>query len=173
MDDQSYGEERGPRPPTTEDLIKVCALLNASGARYVVIGGMAIINAGMDRRSGDLDSLVEDKLDNLEKVRAALAGLPDKAAEQLDIKDFEHYRVIRIADEIVVDVLTVACGVSYGAAASDAIGRSIGGVEIPFAGLETLWKTKQTMRDKDVDDVCFLRETALEMARITKAAKPE
>jgi len=37
------------RPPTLEDLLDLCRRLNEAGARYIVIGGMAIIQHGFVR----------------------------------------------------------------------------------------------------------------------------
>jgi hypothetical protein len=34
------------REPSLEDLAKLCGDLNAAGAKYVVVGGFAIIQAG-------------------------------------------------------------------------------------------------------------------------------
>jgi hypothetical protein len=40
------------RPPTLEDLLKICRSLNNAGARYLVIGGFAIIQHGFTRATG-------------------------------------------------------------------------------------------------------------------------
>jgi len=37
------------RPPTDEDFIQLCSLLNKEGVQYVVVGGFAIIRAGYPR----------------------------------------------------------------------------------------------------------------------------
>src|SRR6266571_9014511 len=43
------GQEEVPRPPRAEDLTGLCAELNRFGARYVVVGGFAIIFHGFQR----------------------------------------------------------------------------------------------------------------------------
>jgi hypothetical protein len=49
-DDQgTEGEELISRAPTLEDFVKLCARLNELEARYIVIGGFAIITAGYPR----------------------------------------------------------------------------------------------------------------------------
>jgi hypothetical protein len=64
--------------------------------------------------------------------------------------------VVRVADEIVVDLMTRACGIAY-AEASRMIDRiEIEGVAIPFANARLLWLTKDTVRDKDRMDRAFL-----------------
>lgn len=37
------------RPPTTEDLVNLCRELNRLGAKYVVVGGMAVNQHGFVR----------------------------------------------------------------------------------------------------------------------------
>ena len=46
------------RPPQLADLLSLCRSLNREAARYVVVGGMAMIQAGIVRRMwhGDIGS---------------------------------------------------------------------------------------------------------------------
>jgi hypothetical protein len=92
------------RPPTLNDLVCLCRLLNQEGARYVVIGGMAIIQAGFVRATEDIDLLVDAAPENVQRVRRALSALPDGAARDLTDDDVQRYTVVRVADEIVVDL---------------------------------------------------------------------
>jgi hypothetical protein len=124
----------------------------------VVIGGMAMIQAGFVRGTEDIDLLVEGSPENQNAVRAALEILPDKAVRELQPGDLERYVVVRVADEIVVDLLLSAGGLTYAAAQSGIVIVDIDGVPIPFASPELLWKMKQTGREKDALDVLFLRE---------------
>jgi hypothetical protein len=60
MDDENARAERPAenlisRPPTQADLIKLCRELNQRGAKYVVVGGWAIIAAGLPRTTADVD----------------------------------------------------------------------------------------------------------------------
>jgi hypothetical protein len=50
------------------------------------------------------------------------------------------------------------CGVDYAEAIKDVLHREINGVQIPFASPLTLWKMKQTHREKDIPDRLFLRQ---------------
>ena len=65
---------------------------------------------------------------------------------------------MRVADEIVIDLMNSACGVDYKQAESLIDRVVVDGIEIPFASLELLWKTKQTVREKDKLDLIFLNE---------------
>ena len=72
-------------------------------------------------------------------------------------KDLDDYQVVRVADEIVVDLMKSACGVTYAEASENIEWANIEGVSIPFAGAKLLWKLKQAPRAKDEIDRSFLR----------------
>jgi len=146
------------RPPVLEDLTRLCAELNRLGARYIVIGGMAVIQAGFVRATEDIDLLIASDEPNVAAVRNALMILPDGAACELATTDLERYTVVRVADEIVVDLLTRACGVDFEEAARSIERVSIDGVPIPFATPELLLRLKQTIREKDRVDRMFLEQ---------------
>jgi hypothetical protein len=145
------------RPPTRDDLLLICRSLNDHGARYLVIGGFAIIAQGFTRATEDIDLLIEDSSANLENVRAALQVLPDQAAREVTDEDLREFIVVRVADEVVVDLMLRAGGVSFVEAESEIEYREIGGVNIPFASARLLWRTKQTHREKDELDLHFLK----------------
>jgi hypothetical protein len=137
-------------------LVELCRSLNDAGARYVVVGGMAIIQAGCPRTTEDIDMIVDVSPENVQRVRDALMLLPDAAVRDMSDGDLEQYVVVRIADEIVIDLMKCACGVDF-AAAEPLIERvSVDGVLIPFAGPRLLWLTKQGIRDRDRMDRGFL-----------------
>src|SRR5437764_14891178 len=94
--------ETPPRPPTLKDLALICAELNRLGARYVVVGGLAMIQAGHARTTDDIDLLVETTPENEQKVIESLLILPDKAAAELKPGEIAQYGVIRIGDEVLV-----------------------------------------------------------------------
>ena len=126
--------------------------------RYVVIGGFAIRAAGYNRRTMDVDLLVAADADNESRVFAALATLPDQAVRDLQPGELQQYAVIRIADEILVDLMRSAGGIDYAEAAHDVVTRDVDGVTIPFASPRLLWRMKMiTHREKDAGDLVFLR----------------
>ncbi len=146
------------REPSLEDLVNLCRHLNAEGARYIVIGGFAMRAAGYDRRTMDIDLLIDAEPSNEMKVYEALAHLPDKAVRELTPGEVAKYTVVRVADEIVVDLMASASGMNYAAAASDIALVEVNGTAIPFASPRLLWKMKQhSYRDKDAPDIHFLR----------------
>lgn len=147
-----------PRPPTLKDLARICAELNRLHARYVVVGGLAMIQAGYLRATEDIDLLVETTLDNEARVIEGLLILPDKAAAELKPGEIAQYGVVRVGDEVVVDLMQKGCDVTYADAIKEAITVSVESVPIPFASPMTLWRMKQTPRAKDIPDRLFLRQ---------------
>src|SRR5439155_12975539 len=146
------------REPTAEDLVKLCRALNEAGARYVVIGGFAIRAAGFTRNTMDVDLLVETGTDNEQRVIAGLMSLPDQAVREIKPGEIEQFGVVRVADEILVDLMKSGCGVNFAEAFRDVVWREVEGVSIPFASPQALWKMKQTRREKDIPDRLFLRK---------------
>jgi hypothetical protein len=121
------------RTPTLEDLVTLCRSLNECAAKYLIVGGFAVIQHGYLRTTGDIDVLVEDSLENQARVKKALEVLPDQAIRQLGEEDLRDWVVVRVADEVVVDLLTKACGINYTEAQSEIQFFTISGVVIPFA----------------------------------------
>lgn len=97
-------EKPPPRTPEQTGLAKLAPALNAQSARYIVIGGMAVIQQGFLRATEDMDLLIERSRDNQGKVRKVLEILPDKSVREMNESDLDEYLVVRIADEIVVDL---------------------------------------------------------------------
>lgn len=156
MDPEDADAPLEARPPLLEDLVSLCRHLNREGARYVVLGGMAVIQAGFVRATNDIDLLIDTSPDNQERVRRALLTLPDGAVRDMAADDLDRYVVVRVADEFVVDLMKSACGIDYSEASPLVDVVEIQGVPIPFASPRLLWRTKQTLRDKDKVDLAFL-----------------
>ena len=102
MDDANDGSHA--REPQVEDLTRLCRALNAAGARYLLIGGFAVITRGGVRTTKDIDFLIDPGPENIARVRQALHVLEDHAADEVADDDVQRYTVVRVADEIVVDL---------------------------------------------------------------------
>lgn len=157
QDDGAPVDEKQSRPPTLDDLLRICQALNQAEARYVVVGGMAVIQLGLVRATEDIDLLVESSDENLERLKRALSVLPDNAVREVNPGDLDQYVVIRVADEVVIDLMKSACGIDYASASHEVEVVTIDGVSIPFANARLLWQLKQTVRAKDEIDRVFLR----------------
>jgi hypothetical protein len=146
------------REPQVEDLIRICRALNESGARYLLIGGFAVIAHGGARTTKDIDLLIDSSPANVALVKHALRVLEDHAADDVSDDDVARYTVVRIADEIVVDLMARACGIDYEEASADAERLRVGDVEVPVASPATLIRTKDTVRPSDAVDRRYLEE---------------
>jgi sugar phosphate isomerase/epimerase len=158
MADDLPSDELASREPTVEDLRDLCRELNERGAKYVIVGGFAIRAAGYSRSTMDVGVIVAADPENEARVFAALATLADHAASELQPGELHQYDVIRVADEILVDVMRTAGGIDYAEAAMDVVVHDVDGVSIPFASPRLLWRMKAvTYREKDAPDLVFLR----------------
>lgn len=162
------GHAPEPRFPTLDDLLFLCARLNASGAKYVVIGGWAVIQHGFERTTSDIDLLVDASPENFEKIKSAMLGLPDGAIREVLPHDIENFIVVRVGDEFVVDLMKRSCGIEYAEASQHIEFITIRDVTIPFANPQLLWRTKQTHREKDSLDRMFLAELLKQRGETTK-----
>lgn len=109
-------------------LLRVCSLLNNHGAKYLIVGARACWLHGYIRATMDVDILVPEDLENHFRVIAALSELKDHAAAELTPQDLVENVVVKIADEVEVDV-------------------------VPYVDLQTLIKSKSTRREQDKVDV--------------------
>lgn len=148
VDSENTFSDEVTRVPTRDDLVKICSALNQRACRYIVVGGAAIIEAGLLRTTHDVDLLVDSSPDNVRAICEALEVLPEKAARDVRPEDVQDYVVVRINDEFTIDLMGSACGLDYEAAFPLVDVKSFNGVSIPFASPQLLWKTKQTHREK-------------------------
>lgn len=149
--------ERSGLSPTIR-AAQVCAALNGAGARYLVIGGVACILHGYVRATKDVDILIEQTMENAERVLSGLEGVGYGFARESLAEEIIRKPITIIGDDPRVDLFTVAWSVKY----SDAIARSstveAEGVTIPLIGLEDLIATKRTGRPQDNIDLEVLEE---------------
>jgi len=68
--------------------------------------------------------------------------------------DTKKYIVVRVADEIVIDLIGKIGDVDISSAGSETY--EVDGLKIFVADLDTLIKTKQGLREKDKEDLSFL-----------------
>lgn len=92
MDDQDAAAYA--RAPEPEDLIRICRALNEAGAKYVLIGGFAVLAHGASRFTKDIDLLVDDAPENVARVKQGLAILADNAAGEVADSDVREHTVV-------------------------------------------------------------------------------
>ena len=156
MDDQD--DAAYARAPEPEDLVRICRALNEAGAKYVLIGGFAVLAHGASRFTKDIDLLVDDAPDNVARVKQGLAVLADNAAAGVADSDVREHTVVRVIDAVIVDLMGRACGLSYADVAADQEWHDMAGVLVPVASPATLVRTKDTCRPQDAIDRSFLQQ---------------
>ena len=137
----------GPSDP----LLELLRRLDEQGVRYILVGGHAVRLNGFLRYTEDIDLLLPRSAENGERAKQALAHLP--SAEQLQAAWFEPPAEapenIRIADDILVDILFAANGETYESLQPHVVRTKVEGVPIVTLDIEGLLKTKTDFRDKD------------------------
>ena len=144
------------RPPTIDDIRRICRALDEAGAHYVLIGGFAVILHGGSRTTKDIDLLVDPEPANVERLKRAPSVLEDAAAREIEAGDLQKYTVVRVADEVLVDLLAAACGVTWSDARASALRMDLEGTPVIVADVETLIRTKMTVRPSDAADRAWL-----------------
>jgi hypothetical protein len=135
---------------------RVCALLNAERARYVVVGATAMQLWGTSRSTRDIDILIDPTLDNAERVLRALSALPFGVASEIRPSELLSRHVTMIGDSPNVDVLTRAWNLRWDDAQRGIAVFDIEAVSVPTVSIANLIISKQTGRPQDVADVLVL-----------------
>lgn len=141
--------DRAARPATVEDLKRLAKALNDERVEYLLIGGYALFALGYQRATTDIDLLLARSEQTGERVKRALLILADGVANDLDVAWFADNETIRVADEIVVDLMFNACGETYASLLPHAVTIDLDGVPIRTLDRDGLLKTKQSAREKD------------------------
>jgi hypothetical protein len=132
-------------------LLQVLRRFQAENVQYVLVGGHAVRLNGFLRSTEDIDILLPSSIDNGRRVIRALSFLP--SANELDPKWFEvapdEPDNIRVADELLIDLLFAANGQSYADLLPHIRSLDIEGVSVRVLDIEGLLKTKTDYRDKD------------------------
>src|SRR3989339_1700975 len=151
-------EKSVSRPATFEDLKKVIRSLNEQNADYLLIGGYALYAHGLYRTTTDIDILTVPTKGAAQKIINALLVLPDKAAGGIEPSWFEEKDTIRLADEIVVDIMFNAASETYDSLKKYAETIELDGINIRTVNLEGLLLTKKGFRNKDIPDRLVLKK---------------
>ena len=132
---------------------RVCYLLNAEEARYVVVGATAMQLWGTSRATRDVDILIDPTIENAERVLRALSALPFGIAGNIDPHDLVQRPVTMIGDTPNVDVLTCAWKLTWPQAERSIAVFEVESVQIPTVSLRHLIESKRTGRTQDTADI--------------------
>lgn len=141
-------------------LLDLLSRFQQEGVAYVLVGGYAVRLNGFNRNTEDIDILLPSSLENGRKVIRALSFLPSSA--ELDPGWFappaDEPENIRVADELLIDLLFAANGQTYESLAPHVRTIEVDGVQIRTLDIEGLLKTKTDYRDKDrIDREALMR----------------
>lgn len=156
------------RPATKDDLLRILSSLNENGAPYILIGGYALFAHGYHRATEDIDLLIPRDIEAGKKIKKALSVLEDKESLNLPDEWFNEGENIRLADEVVVDLLFNASGESYESLSQNIETLQFEGITITTLDLEGLLKTKTGKRDKDLMDKAILERALKEIKKLNK-----
>jgi hypothetical protein len=164
----------------SSDLERVFAALEASGARYLVVGGVAVVLHGHLRFTADLDLAVALDRTNVDAVLGAVEGLgyrprapvplrafadPDRRADRVRTKEttvFSLWSPDLPGTEID---LFVSDPFPFEAAWSRRLRADLEGVVVSVAGLADLIEMKRGAgRPQDLEDVRALEALARDLA---------
>lgn len=146
---------------TSNDLfLELLRKFQQEAVDYVLVGGQAVRLNGFVRATEDVDVLLKPGRINGAKVIRALAFLPSSAS--LDPDWFEpspdgEVENIRIADELLIDLLFAANGESFESLQAHVRELTIDDVTVKLLDIEGLLKSKTDYREKDVLDKQVLR----------------
>lgn len=147
---------------TWDDLRIVARHLDLEGARWALVGGLALAVHGIPRAWRTLEMLVDPAPENTERWVAALCRLPLGAAYELvgEPDVLERDERILLRDEPCIEVMSVAGGYTWSELAPHLAHLDIGGLTVPVLDVHGLYLTKTGRRDRDHADAFMLR-TAL------------
>jgi hypothetical protein len=138
-----------------DPLLRLLARFRDEGVEYVLVGGQAVRLNGYLRATEDVDVLVKATRANGEKIIRALSFL--EASKDLDPDWFApapggRMENIRVADELLVDLLFAANGQTYESVQPHVREIEVEGTPVRVLNIDGLIKTKTDYREKDVLD---------------------
>jgi hypothetical protein len=164
-------------PPS--DLERIFAALEGSGARYLVVGGVAVVLHGHLRFTADLDLALALDAENVEAALSALEGLgyrprapvPLRAfADAAQRSEWQRTKGMTVFSLWSVDLpgtevdLFVAEPLPFDAAWTRRLRADLGAVAVNVAGLADLIEMKRRAgRPQDAEDVRALEALAREL----------
>ena len=137
-------------PPS---LLTLLARFCAEGVEYVLIGGQAVRLNGFVRATEDIDVLVKPSLENGERVIRAMSFL--ESSRELDARWFVPaadglVENIRVADELLVDLMFSANGETFETVQPFVRELHIEGTPVRVLDIEGLLRTKTDYREIDL-----------------------
>ncbi len=130
------------------DLVKVCRVFNEYGVNYLIIGAHAAALHGHVRATEDIDILVEDEDENLNKVIQCIRKLYPHIEDEISITDFRENVVLKIADYPELDISIRAWNLGFDHCQQNHLQTIINGTKVPFLSLPDLIEQEYSTRNR-------------------------
>jgi hypothetical protein len=122
------------------------AALVAYGVDLVVVGGCALVIAGVADRCGDLDVVPEPGAANLERLRNALDRL---GAPRPSMQSLCHRQMASVSSPYgPIDLMTETARREYRHLAARATDRCVAGVPVPVAAIDDVLRLREHFRGR-------------------------
>lgn len=139
--------------------------LNARDVRYVVIGATAFPVHGYARATLDIDLLIEPTMENVSRVRAALADFGYDVSD-LTTEDLLQKKVLIRQYVVQADLHPFVKGATWDEVWTNRVQAVFGKTPAFFASLDDLIRMKQAAgRPKDLEDLKVLLKLRDEASR--------
>ena len=140
-------------------LESVLAAFARADVDVIVVGGLAVAQAGYARFTEDIDVLVEASTPNLERLIGVLAAMGEGAAAELTPADFPlEEGAVRVIEDAVIDIFTMMSGHTYADLEAESVVHDLEGQAVRFLSAQGLIRLKSgSLRPKDRLDVLALR----------------
>ena len=145
----------------TENFLKVFKEFEKENVEYTLVGGYAVVLLGYTRFTEDIDILIADSEQNIEKLKKALNNIyDDESLQEITLNELTQYPVIRYftPDGFNIDIIiSLGTAFNYNNIESELIDQN--GQIIKIATAEALYTMKKdTLRPSDQMDVLYLKE---------------
>ena len=126
-----------------KDLREFVALLNASRAKYVIVGGYAVAFHGRPRFTGDIDLFIESSVDNGERIVGALIifGFEELSISAQDLSRNDLVLQLGFPPNRI-DLMTSIDGVTFDQAWTSREEAMLDGLAVNFISCELLIQNK-------------------------------
>jgi hypothetical protein len=146
-------------PKLPADFVDLLAAFADADVRYLVIGGYAVGFHDRPRATKDLDLLLADDPDNVERACRALDAFGATPAIVQALRQSANDEVVWFGvPPVRVDLLKSVPGIEFDSAFTRRVRMEAGELELPVVGLDDLISMKRAAdRDQDRADVRRLK----------------
>ncbi|MBI4876834.1 MAG: hypothetical protein HY822_19530 [Acidobacteria bacterium] len=139
----------------SKDFRDLCALLNAKGIEYLIVGGYAVAFHGAPRFTGDLDLLIRPDESSVNRMLAVVQefGFPIAGVNSTDL--LERQTILQLGRvPRQIHLMTAVSGLTWEVAWNSRQEGKYGDVRVLYLGREALLTNKRACgRAKDLADV--------------------